>query len=84
MPVVDPQDLMGITFLMNKEGGQRLRDRVVKSIYDFEGDLDRHCSRLKFVCTMINDIIEEMSICNESLDHVNISEEEYLIEWRFK
>ena len=41
MPVIDPDDFVGRTFLLKKEGGQCLRDRVVKSLDYFEGNLAR-------------------------------------------
>ena len=84
MPVIDPDDLVGRTFLLNKEDGQRLRARIVKALDDFEGDLARDSSRLKFVCSMNDDTIEEIFTYNELLDHINNSEEDDLIEWKFK
>ena len=41
MPAVDSQDLVERTFLPNKEGGQRLKARIIKAIDDFGGDLSR-------------------------------------------
>ena len=57
VPAVDPQDLLGRTFLLNKVFIQRLRDLIVKAIDYFEGDLARDLSWLKFVCTMSDDDI---------------------------
>ena len=73
MPIIDAQDLVGRTFLLDKEGVQRLRDRTVKSIDDFEGDLTRYSYRLKFVCSINDKTIEEIFTCNELLDHINNS-----------
>ena len=84
MPVVDPDDLVGRTFLLNKEDGQCLRARIVKALDDCEGDLAQDSSRLKFVCSMNDDTIEETFTYNELLDHINNSEEDDLIEWKFK
>ena len=39
--IFDPDDFVGRTFLLKKEGGQCLRDRVVKSLDYFEGNLAR-------------------------------------------
>ena len=61
MPAVNAQDLIGMTFILNKEGGQRLRNRVSKAIDNFEGDLVRDYSRMKFVCTISDETIEEIS-----------------------
>ena len=57
MTIANPQDLVVMTFLLVKEGNQRLRASIVKSTDDFEGDLARDSSRLKFVCSMNNDVI---------------------------
>ena len=80
MPIIDPQDLMGRTFLLDKEGGQCLRDRIVKSVYDFEGDLTLESSFLKFVCSMNDGTIEEIFAYNDLLHYINDSEEDNVIE----
>ena len=36
MPAIDPDDFMRMTFLLNKEGVQRLRDHIVKALADFK------------------------------------------------
>ena len=84
MPIVYPQDIEGRTFLLDKEVGQSLRARIVKSAHYFEGDLARHSSRLKFFCSMNDGTIEEIFTYNKKLDHIKNSEEDDLIEWRFK
>ena len=48
MPVVNANDLVGRTFFLDKEGSQCLRDRIFKALDDFEGDLARYSSHLKF------------------------------------
>ena len=32
MPMIEPQDIVGRIFLLDKEGGQRRRDRIIKSV----------------------------------------------------
>ena len=64
VPIINFNDLMGRIFLLNKEGAQRLRARVVKALDDFEGNLIRDSSRLKFVSSMSNDTIEEIFTYN--------------------
>ena len=44
MTIVDPQDIVGRTFILDKGGGKHLRDRIVKSADDFEIDLARDSS----------------------------------------
>ena len=48
MTIVNPQDIVGEDFFLEKEDGQRLTARIVKSAHDFEGDLARDYSRLNF------------------------------------
>ena len=84
IPVIDPENLVGRIFLLNKEDGQRLRNSIVKALDDFDGNLARDPSRLKIVCSMNDETIEEIFTYNESLDHINNSEEDDLIEWKFK
>ena len=69
MPVIDPDGLVGRNFLLNKKGGKRVRARIVKAFDDFEGNLARDSSRLKFFCSTSDDIIEEIFTYNELLDH---------------
>ena len=74
---------MGITLLLDKEGIQRLRALIVKDLDNFEGNLARDSSRLKFVYTMKDETIEHIFTHNELLCYVNNSQEDDLIEWRF-
>ena len=41
MPIIDPNDLVGRTFLLTQEHVQRLRARIVKALDYYEGDLQR-------------------------------------------
>ena len=84
MPIIYPNGLMERTFLLNKEGGQHLRDRIVKVLDDFECNLAQDSSRLKFFCSMSDDTIEEIFIYNELSDHMNNLEEDDLVEWKIK
>ena len=84
MPILDPRDHAGRSFLLRKEDGQSLMTRTFKSFDEFEGDLSRDSSRMKFVCSMKDETIKEIFTCNELLDHINNSEEDDLVEWKFK
>lgn len=79
-PILRPSDLVGRTFLLNKESGQHLRARIVKALDDCEGDLSRDSLRLHFICSMNDGTVEEVFTCNEILDHINNSKEEDLVE----
>ena len=84
MSASDSNVLVGRSFLANKVGGQRLRDRIVKILDAFEGDLDRDSSSLEFISTMNDDTIEKIFTCNELLDHVNNLEDDDLIVCKLK
>ena len=49
MPILDPHNLVGRTFLIPQEDGQRLRARMVKAIDDHDGKLQRDSTILKFI-----------------------------------
>ena len=50
----------------------------------FFGDVPRCSSRLKFVCAINDYTIEEIFTYNKLLDHINNSQEDDLIKWKFK
>ena len=84
MPVIDPNDLVGRTFLILQEDGQRMRARIVKDLDDYEGDLQRDSSRIKFICSTKDDAVEYVFTYNEILGYINKSEDDDLIECKFK
>ena len=49
MPILDPKDLVGRTFLIPQEDGQHIRARIVKAIDNYDGKLQRDSTRLKFI-----------------------------------
>jgi hypothetical protein len=49
MVIVDPQELLGHTFLMDaQEDGQRFRARIVKCFSDHESNVHRSDDHVKF------------------------------------
>ena len=84
VPILDTSDLVGRTFLMPiDKDGQRLRARIVEAIENQEEECAKESSRLKFVCSMKEDQIEEVFSYNEILDFLEQQEED-TIEWKFK
>ena len=67
------------TFLLNKEGGQCLRAKIIKALDDYEGELSYDLSRMRFVYSMQDDTVKEIFMCNELLNYINNSEEDNLI-----
>ena len=75
---------MGRTFLIPQEDGKLLRSRIVKSIDEHDGKLQRDSTRLKFICSTKYGAVEDAFTYNEMLDHINNSEDDDLVEWKFK
>jgi hypothetical protein len=51
MVTIDPQDLIGRTFLKDaEEDGQRFRVRVVCAVVDREEELNKGSEYMKFIC----------------------------------
>ena len=84
MPKIDPKDLVGSTFHIPKEDGQRMRGRIVNDIDEHDGKLQRDSTTLKFICSTKDDVVEDLFTCNEILDHIKNSEDDDLIEWKLK
>ena len=60
MSILDPNDLVGRTFIILQEDGQRLRAMIVKAIDDYEGDLQRDSLRMKLVYFVKDDTVEDV------------------------
>jgi Reverse transcriptase (RNA-dependent DNA polymerase) len=83
-PVFNPEDLIGRTFLMDsKEDGQRLRARVVQLIQDHESDLDSNPTRTKFLCSVNNDVAQELISYNQLSDYITRDDESDIV-WKFR
>jgi hypothetical protein len=74
MPVIDPSELIGCTFLMDKEDGQQHRahilkvvddEEICKRLDDHERELNRQRGHIKFVCSVNDDTYKEILTYNE-------------------
>jgi hypothetical protein len=66
MPVIDPEDLVGHTFLMDKqEDGTQFHAHIVHAIEDHECDLKNHPDHIYFLCSVNDDELEEIVSYNE-------------------
>jgi hypothetical protein len=82
--IVDPQELLGCTFLMDtQEDGQRFRARIVECIYDHESNVCRSDDHVKFRISVNEDEYEETITYNELLDFIKKNQENDAIVWRF-
>ena len=84
-PVFNPEDLVGRTFLLDKEDdGQRHRAKIVELIEDFENDVNQNPTLIKFVCKHVDgDKAEEIITYNQMLDFI-ARDEDTDITWKFK
>ena len=56
MPIVDPQGLIGRTFLMDQQDdGQKFRARVIEAINAYDEKVANNPELLRFRCSINND-----------------------------
>jgi hypothetical protein len=85
MVIVDPQELLGRTFLMDtQEDGQRLRAYIVEYISDHESNIRRSDDHVKFRISVNEDEYEEIITYNELMDFIEKNQENDAIVWRFR
>jgi hypothetical protein len=80
--IVDPQQLLGCTFLMDThKDGQRLRAHIVECISDHEANV--HCSddHVKIRISVNEDEYEEIITYNKLMDFINKNQENNAIVW---
>jgi hypothetical protein len=83
MDIVDPQELLGCTFMDTQEDGQRFRARIVECISDHESNIHRSDDHVKFPISVNEDEYEEISAYNELMDFIENNQENEAIVWRF-
>lgn len=82
--IINPSELVGRSFLLPAdENGQILRAKIVKAIENHEDEYARDPTKLKFVCYMKEDQIEETCSYNEILDYLEQQEDQTVL-WKFK
>jgi hypothetical protein len=82
MVIVNPQELLGRTFLMDtQEDGQRFRAHIVECISDHKSNV--HCSddHVKFRVSVNEDEYEEIITYNELMDFIEKNQENNAIVW---
>jgi hypothetical protein len=84
MVIVNPQELLGCTFLMDtQEDGQRFRAHIVECISDHESNVRRSDDHVKFWISVNEDEYEEIITYNELMDFIEKNQENDAIVWRF-
>ena len=77
MPIFDPTDLVGRTFLMDlQENGERYRMKIIEVLVENEEQLAKHPDCIKFICSVNDDMYEEILIYNEILEYIAKNEEQ--------
>jgi hypothetical protein len=98
MPVIDPSELIGCTFLMDKEDGQQHHaqilnvideEEICKHIGEHERELFRQPGHIQFVCSINDDDYEEILSYNELMDYIEKDEQQHQDKdgnefWNFK
>ena len=80
MPLIDPSDLVGRSFLRTEEDGQCLRVKIVKALEHREDGLNKNSARREFRCSTKEDQVEEILTYNEILELIEHQQDEDAIE----
>jgi hypothetical protein len=86
MPIIDPNDLVGRTFLLpQQEDGQCFRARIVKALDDYESDLGTQPDRIHFLCSAKDGDFEEIFLSySELMDSLESQEDGEGNVWKFR
>jgi hypothetical protein len=85
MVIVDPQELLGCTFLMDtQEDAQRFRACIVECISDHESNVRHSDDHVKFRISVNEDEYEEIITYNKLMDFIEKNQENDAIVWRFQ
>ena len=80
--------LVGRTFLMDpQENGERYRTKILEALVESEEQLAKHPNCIKFICSVNNDMCEEVLTYNEILEYIMKNKEQdddQAIVWKFK
>jgi uncharacterized protein YoxC len=82
--IVDPQELLGRTFLMDtQEDGQRFCAHIVECISNHESNVRHSGDHVKFQISVNEDEYKEIITYNELMDFIKKNQENNTIVWRF-
>ena len=71
MPIVDPEGLIGRTFLMDQQDdGQKFRTRVIEDINAHDEKVANNPELLSFRCSINNNQYEEILAYNDIVHHL--------------
>jgi hypothetical protein len=79
MVIVDPQELLGRTFLMDtQEDGQRFCSHIVECISDHESNVSHSDDHVKFQISINEDEYKEIITYNELMDFIEKNQEKMM------
>jgi len=85
MHIVDPQDLVGHTFLLDeRDDGQRFRAKIVEYVADHEEKNQTDPEHVCFRCTVNNNQYKDIIMYNELMDYIQKNAENDETLWHFK
>jgi hypothetical protein len=84
MVILDPQELLGRTFLMDTQDGQMFRACIVECISDHESNICRSDDHVKFRISVNEDEYKEIITYNKLMDFIEKNQENDAIVWRFR
>jgi hypothetical protein len=83
-PVFNPQDLIGRSFLMDKQAdGQKPTATIIQLFEDHESSLEDNSTRIKFKVSLNKDQQEDIITYNKMLEYIT-KDKESDITWRFR
>jgi hypothetical protein len=69
MPTIDPKDLIGRSFLQDTEADvQRFCAKIVRAIIEKDSELKPDSYRIRFLCKLDGDTVDEIYTYNQILD----------------
>ena len=83
MALVNPEDLVGHTFLVPQDNGQTHRARIVERVEDHEYSVDQNPEHLQFKCSMNDDKYEDLLSYRQVLDYIEKDADNPIV-WKFK
>jgi len=85
MHLVDPQDLVGHTFLLDEQDdGQHFRTKIVECVTNHDEWNQTDPKHVRFRCTVNDDQYEDIIMYNELMDYIQRNAENDETLWHFK
>jgi hypothetical protein len=85
MPTIDPQDLVGRTFLVpQQEDGQCFQARIVHALEEYEDELGREPECIHFMCSVNDGQYKEIVSYGDLLNSLESEEDGEDNVWKFR